>query len=134
LTANAAAGIEPALFGSEVTHSLATGVVIAISGEKQHGSLAAGQRPTAGGFPLPPFRWQEVSRACATGDVVHAREKSYAVYAESNRTLYRVAEKYPHTAPLAHACNARERSLFAEWIVLQAKYPRATPLAIAGKT
>jgi len=58
-----------------------------VSGEKQHGIICEPRDLQIGGFPLPPFLGQEVSRACATGDVVHAREKSYAAYAESNRTV-----------------------------------------------
>lgn len=59
LTANAIVGIEPTLFGPEVTHSLTTGTVVPqVSGEKQHGRRF-----------LTAVIWQEVSRACATGDV-----------------------------------------------------------------
>jgi len=59
-----------------------TGTRICVSGEKQHGIICEPRDLQIGGFPLPPFLGQEVSRACATGDVVHAREKSYAAYAE----------------------------------------------------
>jgi hypothetical protein len=85
-----------------------------VSGEKQHGMICKSRDLQIDGFPLPPFRWQEVSRACATGDVVHAREKSYAANADSNRTLYRFAEVSAHCTTGASICNARERSLFAE--------------------
>src|SRR6202012_793822 len=70
----AAAGIEPALSGFEVTHSLTTGtVVLQVSGEKQHGRHRF--REPAIPFRLPYAGGREVSRACATGEVVSRQGK-----------------------------------------------------------
>jgi hypothetical protein len=81
-------------------------------------------------FSFTAVSGQEVSRASATGDVVHAREKSYAAYADSNRTLKwgcRSIRTLHHWRISAMRGNGRYlRSSRVK------KYPRATPLAIAG--
>src|ERR1700751_5970602 len=59
--------------------------VLQVSGEKQPGRHSL--REIGDSLSPAVCGWREVSRASATGDVVHAREKSYVAYAESNRAF-----------------------------------------------
>lgn len=63
---------------------------------------------------------------------MHAREKSYAAYAESNRTLRGLPLEVSAHCATGVYLQCEGTVAIAEWVVSQTKYPRATPLAIAG--
>ena len=83
-----------------------------------------------GGFPLPPFLGRKYPAPAPPEMWLHAREKSYAAYADSNRTFIGL----PRSIRTLHhwrisAMRGNGRYLRSSRVK---KYPRATPLAIAG--
>jgi hypothetical protein len=143
---NAAVGIEPTLFGPEVTHSLATGtVVLQISEEKQHGSYLQASRLAEWRFPFPPLWTGSIPRLrhrrCSRQGKIVCGYCGFEPHPCGLRP-----KKYPHTSPLAHGLQTGVPGtrFFAWWGGTRGngrylrssrvkKYPRATPLAIAGK-
>jgi hypothetical protein len=135
-------GVEPVTHRVEVTRSLATGAVTnAIFGD-QAARVGIGQASFSWtiGDSLSPCLcgWREVSRAFATEDVA-APGKSRARILPLRREdetadgfepshLFRLTQKYPHTAPLElFPFNARGNDRDAEWVVSQTKDPHPSP-------